>query len=129
SWWLALASLAVAFLASPGQAPSVPDEPTPEELKKAKDAFLRLGGDYYREIDPATERTEHSFYMTTNLKDADLKKIPDVPFPFTLYIHAAPQVSAGGLKALKGLKNLTGLDLSGPQVANHWLKELKNFHQ
>ena len=101
-----------------------PPEPTAEQVQKAKDDFARVGATSEAVTDPLTKRVSHSFGFAFNTKDADLKNLPNPPFPFTLSLGGT-KVTDAGLKELKDLKNLTTLVLSGTQVTDAGLKELQ----
>ena len=101
-------------------------EPTPEQLKKAKDDFAKIGATYREETDSHTKQVTHLFVMPEKTTDADLKKLPNPPFSFALSLNGT-QVTDAGLKELKDLKNLTTLDLGFTKVTGAGLKELKDL--
>jgi hypothetical protein len=108
------------------QAEDPPREPSAAELEEAKAAFAKIEVIHVAHTDPQTKRVEHQFHMHTGIQNADLKKLPNPPFAFTLYLSGT-QVTDAGLKELKDLKNLTALDLSGTQVTDVGLKELRDL--
>ena len=89
-----------------------PVEPTKEQIDSLKKTFETLGGSYQAKTDTATKQTRHTFALPRETTDGDLKKLPQVPFPFELHLFQA-KVTDEGLKELKELKNLTGLHLAG----------------
>ena len=99
-------------------------EPTPAQLKEAQESFARLKASYRAEIDPRTKQMRHLFRMPQRTTDADLAKLPRVPFPFALNLYGT-QVTDAGLKELKELKQLATLDLFGTQVTDAGLKDLR----
>ena len=95
------AVLMVAALVSsavPGQ--DTPPEPTAEQLKKAGEDYAKVGAYYRAETDPLTERVAHSFRFAPKTRDANLKNLPNPPFPFSLVLSVT-QVTDAGLKELK----------------------------
>ncbi len=97
-----------------------PGEPTPEQLQQAKDAFAVLGA-AYKQVDAVAKQSGHWFIMPFKTEDADLKKVPDLPFAFGLSLNST-QVTDAGLKSLKNLKNLTSLDIVQTRVTDAGLK-------
>ena len=120
------AVLLVAALVSsavPGQ--DTPPEPTVEQLNKAREDYAKVGATYRAVTDPLTKRVAHSFVFAPRTRDADLKNLPNPPFPFTLNLSST-KVTDAGLKELKDLKNLTTLYLPAA-VTDAGLKELKDL--
>ena len=99
------------------QAQDLPAKPTAQQLKAAKEAFAKIGVGYTGMGNPLTEETDRVFYLQEGMTDAVLKRLPNPPFPFALDLSYS-QVTAAGLKELKGLKALTTLHLSGKQVTS-----------
>ena len=110
--------------AVPGQ--DTPPEPTVEQLNKARKDYAKVGATYRAETDPLTKRFAHSFEFASGTRDADLKNLPNPPFPFTLELSFT-QVTDEGLMGLKGLRNLTTLSLGSTRVTDEGLKELKDL--
>jgi hypothetical protein len=103
-------------------------EPTPEQLKDAREAFARVGAYYHAEIDAQTKQTRHVFENERSMTDADLAKLPQVPFAFGLSLYNT-EVTDAGMKELKKLKQLTSLSLRLSKVTDAGLKELKEMNQ
>ena len=122
------AALGIASVTGQTVAEAEPVEPTPAQLKEAQEAFARLGAEYRAEIDPQTKQTLHVFVMPAATTDADLTKLPRVPFPFALQLRST-QVTDAGLKELKELKRVTTLDLGDTKVTDEGLKELGELKQ
>jgi len=105
-------------------------EPTEQQIRDAKASFSAIGGRYKAGTHPTTAKTTHTFLLF-RATDADLKKLPEVPFPFELYIRdgVTEKVTDAGLEELKNLKNLAGLTLSDTsKVKGEGLKELKGLN-
>jgi hypothetical protein len=77
------------------------DEPTTRQLADAKAAYARHRARYRRETDPETKQTTHIFALVhPTTTDANLKALPDLPFPFGLFIYSN-RVTDAGVKELK----------------------------
>src|SRR5262249_505232 len=105
----ALSIFSMNLLAVPAPADPKPAEPTEEQLAAAKEAYARFGATYELFTGPKA-KTKHVFRLPPMKTDADLKGLPDLPFAFSLSL-ARTKVTDAGLKELKELKHLTGLDL------------------
>lgn len=92
--------LAAVLVSSPVLGQDTPPEPTAEQLQKAKDDYAKVGATYRAVTDPRTKRVTHSFEFPRTTRDADLKNLPNPPFPFLLYLYGT-QVTDAGLKELK----------------------------
>ena len=101
-------------------------EPTVEQIAVAKEAYTKLGADHIIETDRLNNQPIHAFRMPLATSDANLKGLPRVPFPFVLILDNS-DITDAGLKELKNLKNLTGLQVSYTEVSDVGLKELKDF--
>ena len=108
-----------------GSAVSAQEAPTDEQVKEAKEAFAKVGATYGKTIDPRTKITEHLFRLRFRTSNADLKKLPNPPFAFALDLRVS-DVTDGGLKELKDLKNLTRLYLVPRQITD---TALANFRE
>ena len=86
--------------------PKVFAEPTAEQLKAAQEAFAKIGARYEAGTNPLTKKTVHVFRMSRDTTDAELKRLPNPPFSFALDLSGT-QVTDVGLKELKNLKGLT----------------------
>ena len=115
--------LVAALVSSAVLGQNTPPEPTVEQLKKAGEDYAKVGATYRAVTDPLTERVAHSFRFAPGTQNADLKNLPNPPFPFTLYLYDT-QVTDAGLKELKDLENLTSLNLPAA-VTDAGLKKLK----
>jgi RNA polymerase sigma factor (sigma-70 family) len=118
-------SISVNFVAVRAPGDSKSDEPTAEQLAAAKKEYAKFGaGSGARKtIGP----TILVFTMPRKTTDADLKGLPDLPFHFGLHLMGNSLVTDAGMKELKGLKNLTELNLFGTQVTDAGLKEIKEL--
>ncbi|MCE9531556.1 MAG: hypothetical protein K8T89_10610 [Planctomycetes bacterium] len=123
---LALAIFPLILQARP--APKFPNqiEPTVEQLAAAKEAFAKLGAKYECVNAEGVEQSFHVFYMPKKTIDADLKKLPDLPFNFVLSLTGT-KVTDDGLKELKSLKNLFSLYLSGDKITDRAVNEIKEL--
>jgi Leucine-rich repeat (LRR) protein len=136
-----LLTLAFPALAGPPEA-----EPTAPQLKEFQDAISQLGGTYL------TIKKVHFASLPRTTRDADLKKLARVPFPFGIALQgrritdaglkelanlehlttlslSTPRVTDGGLRQLQNCKKLTGLYLSGEHITDKTLEELKGLNQ
>ena len=77
-----LAIFTMNLMAVPAPADSKPAEPSAEQLAAAKEAYAKFGGQYGAVANPKTNQTIHLFRMRDTTTDADLKGLPDLPFPF-----------------------------------------------
>ena len=112
------------LLSMPLRAQEQPVEPTVEQLKKAKDDFAKIGATYRLVTDTLTKRSMHWFEFAPTTKNADLKKLPNPPFPFNMSLGFT-NVTDMGLIELKDLKNLTVLYVYRTKVTDGGMKELK----
>jgi hypothetical protein len=103
------------------QAEPKPGEPSAEQLAAAKEAYAKHGAEYRAVSDPQTKRTTHTFHLPIPTTDEDLAEMPDLPFPFELYL-ANTEVGDEGLKELKKLKNLVSLDRRLLKRDGRWTK-------
>lgn len=103
-------------------------EPIPERLKEVREAFARLGAFEPPYYGPSKSPKIPIFDMPRKTTDADLKTLPNVPFPFGLGLLST-LVTDAGLKELTNFNQLTLLDLASTKVTDAGLKELKNFNQ
>jgi len=99
-------------------------QPTAQQLKAAQDAFAMLGASHKAFTNPHTKKTFHIFFMPRDTTDADLKRLPNPPFPFALSLYGT-HVTDAGLMELKNLKALITLNLIGTRVTGAGLKELR----
>jgi hypothetical protein len=109
----------------PGDLKSIP-EPTAKDLAAAKEAYGKLGAEYESRFEPRTKLAVHSFQMPKTTTDADLMRLPILPFRFALSLYKT-KVTDAGMKELKQLKYLVLLDLSETQVTDVGLTEVKEL--
>ncbi len=124
---LALAIYSVNIVAG---RPPLPDpkatQPNAEQLTAAKDAYAKLGAKYERLDVEGIEPPFHLFRMPETTTDADLKRLPDLPFHFLLSLGGT-KITDDGLKELKSLKKLIGLNLAGTKVTDAGMKDIKEL--
>ncbi|VTS02487.1 Putative regulatory subunit (Fragment) OS=Gemmata sp. Wa1-1 PE=4 SV=1: LRR_6: LRR_6 [Gemmata massiliana] len=112
-----------------GRAAPVPKAPKPslpssEQLKEAKEAFAKLGGEH-RERRLSGERgTVHTFSLPRTADDGVLRSVPNLPFAFGLNLSYT-RVTDSGLKELERLTHLASLHLDCTDVSDQGLRELK----
>src|SRR5262249_6304496 len=85
---------------APTHAASIPDTPA-DELDAAKTASAKHGAEHPSGTELKTEKKTHIFQLPNETTDADLKKLPEVPFRFVLVLQNCPGVTDAGLKQLK----------------------------
>lgn len=99
------------------------DEPTADQLKAAKAAFEKLGATYSTRP-TRDKKVVHEFYMPKGTNDQLLKKLPEVPFAFELYINF-PNTTDKGLKGLANQKKLRTLHIDGDRITDEALRVLR----
>jgi hypothetical protein len=111
----------VAPTACPVTAADPQGAPTSEQEARVADAVKALGGAYF----PAGRGSYDSPVPVVNagrLGDAQLKKLPPVPFPFRIVL--GPKATDDGVKALRGFTTLAGVWLDGSAVTGAGVAEL-----
>lgn len=96
-----------------------PAGPTPEQLKEVEDALDKLGGDL---IGTHPRVVGAHRVIAWKFTDADLAKLPKIPFPF--YLLLGDKVTDAGLKELGKHPTLAGITLRRAKVTAVGLKEL-----
>jgi internalin A len=86
------------------------------------EAVKSLGGSYQQTFDPKTRQPGHTIWFGGG--DADLKKLPSIPLPFTLGLSNS-KVTAAGLDELKGMPTLVGVIFDGPRVTDECCRVLR----
>jgi hypothetical protein len=99
-----------------------PSQPTSEQLKATKEAFAALGARYHLLQGDPTKETVHYFSMPASTTDADLKRLPPIPFSLQLNLSDT-QITDRGLTELKKLKGISWLNIGGTKVTDAGLKE------
>lgn len=123
---LAVSPLLVVVAASPRVADDKTSSPTPEQRAAVKAAVEKLGGRFYDHKIGLRDRTLPLIQPDARANRETLKKLPDVPFPFTLYLQYTA-VTDDALAEVKNIKNLVLLDLCYlPGVTDAGIKEVSN---
>src|SRR5262245_50559756 len=100
----------------------------PEQLCAAQEAYSRLGATYRTFPELHSNEVIHEFRIAEASADEDLKKLPDLPFPFGLSL-ALTRVTDAGLPNLKRLAHLAALTLNLTKVTDEGVKHLRDLPQ
>ncbi|MFM9962531.1 MAG: M56 family metallopeptidase [Planctomycetaceae bacterium] len=108
--------------------PTAPIEPTDEQLQAATSAFQALGGmrTNWSHLGKYAFRPTKGGRSPASFTDEEVRKIPNLPFSFSLNLHGT-LITSKGLAELAKLDNLTGLALPGRLTTDAGLKELTRF--
>src|SRR5262249_53229962 len=100
--------------------------PTEDQFQEATEVCRSLGAELRKRIHPHAQQAAYVIVMPRSSVDADLEKIPDLPFSFGVDLFGT-SVTDAGLETLVSLKNLTAIYLHGTRVTDAGLKAIGQF--